>query len=145
MCRILFALLIGCALLGTGGTQAGIDLPAFPGAEGFGAAATGGRGGRVITVTTLAPSGPGSLQAALAEPGPRTIVFAVSGVIPAVANIIHGDVTIAGQTSPGGIIVRGILCDGHYEVNDCDNLIIRHLRSRPAPHLLPAEGFYDAL
>jgi hypothetical protein len=145
MRRALSALLIGCLLLSIGVVRAQIALPAFPGAEGFGAVATGGRGGRVITVTTLAPSGPGSLQAALDEAGPRTIVFAVSGLIPAVANIVHGDVTIAGQTSPGGIIVRGIVCDGHYEVNDCDNLIIRHLRSRPAPHLLPAEGFYDAL
>lgn len=145
MRRALSALIIGCLLLGVHIVQAQADLPAFPGAEGFGAVATGGRGGRVITVTTLAPSGPGSLQAALNEDGPRTIVFAVSGVIPAAANIVHGDVTIAGQTSPGGVIVRGIICDGHYEVNDCDNLIIRHLRSRPAPHLLPASEYYDAL
>ncbi|MDL1899991.1 hypothetical protein FBR02_04395 [Anaerolineae bacterium CFX9] len=120
-------------------------LPAFPGAEGFGAIATGGRGGQVITVTTLNAEGEGSLQAALDTPGPRTIVFAVSGVIPAAARIRYGDVTIAGQTSPQGITVRGIVCDGHYEVDDCRNVIIQHLRSRPAPHLMPAEGYYDAL
>ncbi|MGV2436525.1 MAG UNVERIFIED_CONTAM: hypothetical protein LVT10_17860 [Anaerolineae bacterium] len=73
----------------------------FPGAEGFGAVASGGRGGQVLTVTTLAPSGEGSLQAALDTPGARTIVFAVSGVIDTTANITHGNVTIAGQTSPG--------------------------------------------
>lgn len=121
------------------------DLPAFPGAEGFGAVATGGRGGAVLAVTTLAadPNGtlPGSMNHALRQPGPRTIVFRVSGVIHAPANIVHGNVTIAGQTSPGGVIVRGILCDGHYERNDCSNLIIRHLRSRPAWMLpLPPGG-----
>lgn len=110
-------------------------LAAFPGAEGFGAVTTGGRGGQVIYVTTLAPNGPGSLAEALATPGPRTIVFAVSGLINAAAEIIYGDVTIAGQTSPSGIIVRGIVCDGHFDLNNCDNLIIRHIRSRPAIHL----------
>lgn len=120
-------------------------LPSFPGAEGFGAVASGGRGGQVLTVTTLAadPAGqqPGSLNWALRQSGPRTIVFAVSGVIHAYADIVHGDVTIAGQTSPGGITVRGIVCDGHYERNVCDNLVIRHLRSRPAwTEALPEGG-----
>lgn len=113
--------------------------PAFPGAEGHGAVASGGRGGAVYAVTTLAadPAGiqPGSLNHALAQSGPRTIVFRVSGVIHAFANVRHGDVTIAGQTSPGGVIVRGLLCDGHYEQNDCGNLIVRHLRLRPAWNL----------
>ena len=64
---------------------AGEPLPAFPGAEGFGASTPGGRGGRIIRVTNLNPDGPGSLQAACRERGPRIIVFAVSGVI-------HGDI-----------------------------------------------------
>jgi len=120
-------------------------LPAFPGAEGFGQIATGGRGGQVLFVTTLAadPNGvtPGSLNHALRQTGPRTIVFRVSGVIHAIANIVHGDVTIAGQSSPGGITVRGLICDGHYERNACNNLIVRHLRSRPAWNLpVPAGG-----
>lgn len=111
----------------------GDGIPAFPGAEGFGAIATGGRGGRVIRVTTLAADGDGSLQQALAAEGPRTIVFDVSGVIDATVHILHGDVTIAGQTSPGGIIVRGIICDrGIYEPDGrCANVIARHLRLRP--------------
>ena len=120
-------------------------LPAFPGAEGFGAIASGGRGGAVYSVTTLDPDPggtiPGSLNHALRQSGPRTIVFRVSGVIHGIANIVHGDVTIAGQTSPGGIIVRGLICDGHYEQNACDNVIVRHLRSRPAWNLtVPAGG-----
>lgn len=114
-------------------------IPAFTGAEGFGAQATGGRGGQVIYVTTLDPDPngaiPGSLNWALRQEGARYILFKVSGVIDAAANIVYGNVTIAGQTSPGGIIVRGLICDGHYEQNDCGNLIVRHLRSRPAVHL----------
>ena len=114
-------------------------LPAFPGAYGFGANAAGGRGGRVLRVTTLAPSGPGSLQAALDETGPRTIVFDVSGVIDAVAFVRHGQVTIAGQTSPGGITVRGLMIQGDSvcEADGCplptvapDDFVVRFLRIR---------------
>ncbi len=93
-------------------------LPAFPGAEGFGAAAVGGRGGKVIHVTTLAGSGPGSLQAACDVEGPRIVVFDVSGVIvpPNVDKgrrflaIRHSNITIAGQTAPGaGITINGMI------------------------------------
>lgn len=120
-------------------------LPAFPGAEGFGAVASGGRGGAVLHVTSLAPDPagiePGTLNWALRQSGPRYILFRVSGVIHAVGNIVHGDVTLAGHTSPGGVIVRGLVCDGHYERNDCSNLIVRHLRLRPGWNLpLPAGG-----
>ncbi len=108
----------------------GGEVLAFPGAEGFGARATGGRGGQVIKVTTLAASGPGSLQAALDVAGPRIIVFAVSGVIPADLVVTHGDVTIAGQTAPGaGITIAGRLF-GEYDAA-VGNIIIRHLRVRP--------------
>jgi len=103
---------------------------AFPGAEGFGAQATGGRGGRVIKVTTLAASGAGSLQEALDQDEPRIVVFAVSGVIEAdPIRIRHGNLTIAGQTAPGaGITIKGRL----YGDDAANNLIIRHLRIRPA-------------
>ncbi len=119
--------------------------PAFPGAEGFGAVASGGRGGAVYYVTTLDPDPtgviPGSLNHALRQTGPRYVLFKVSGVIHGIGNIVHGDVTIAGQTSPGGVIVRGLICDGHFEQNDCDNVIARHLRLRPAWQLsLPPGG-----
>ncbi|MBI2567023.1 MAG: hypothetical protein HYV63_08345 [Candidatus Schekmanbacteria bacterium] len=118
----------------TAGTpSASAAIPAFPGAEGFGALATGGRGGAVIYVTTLAPDGPGSLAEALATAGPRYVLFKVSGVIDGLAEIERGDVTLAGQTSPGGIIVRGLLCADNYEADDCRNVIVRHVRSRPRP------------
>lgn len=133
-----------CALIWLS-TGAQAQAPAFPGAEGFGRVASGGRGGAVLYVTTLDPdpSGvvPGSLNHALRQSGPRTILFKVSGVIHGIAHIVNGNVTIAGQTSPGGIIVRGMVCDGHYERNACSNLIVRHLRSRPGWNLpVPTGG-----
>ncbi len=112
---------------------------AFPGAEGFGASATGGRNGRVIYVTNLNASGPGSLTEALAASGPRYVLFKVSGFINASIRIAKGDVTIAGQSSPGGITVRGLITDEDtWCDNQCgvgvvgpDNIVVRHLRSRP--------------
>lgn len=132
------------------------SLPSFPGADGFGAVASGGRGGRVLYVTTLAgdPAGidgngnSGSLNWALRQTGPRTVLFKVCGVIDAIATVRAGDVTVAGQSSPGGIIVRGFVCGTHYGGIACDNLIVRHLRSRPACHLSPpgtCPGGDDAL
>jgi hypothetical protein len=87
-------------------------LPAFPGAEGWGADNVGGRGGQVVLVTTLNWTGPGSFLAALARRAPRIIVFTVSGVINNQTSgfQLHGpysNVTIAGQTSPGGITLTG--------------------------------------
>jgi pectate lyase len=107
------------------------SVVAFPGAEGFGAASRGGRGGAVCAVTTLAQSGPGSLAACLAKSGPRIVVFRVSGVIEGPLEIAHGHVTIAGQTSPGGITIKGgLVCDNVYDANDCSHVIIRHVRFR---------------
>jgi MYXO-CTERM domain-containing protein len=106
--------------------------PAFPTAQGFGAAATGGRGGAVLHVTTLEASGEGSLAWAVAQPGPRIVVFDVSGVIEGDIEIPHGDITIAGQTAPGA----GITIHGHLTTpfgDDVSNLIIRHVRVRPPP------------
>jgi pectate lyase len=112
----------------------GQTIPAFPGAEGFGANASGGRGGSVYYVTNLNCSGVGSLQYGLNQSGAKYILFKVSGVIPCAAEVFKGDVTIAGQTSPGGIIVRGIILDEIYEQNTVSrNVIIRHIRSRPKP------------
>jgi hypothetical protein len=103
---------------------------AFPGAEGFGRFARGGRGGRVIEVSNLDDSGPGSFREAIEANGPRTVIFRVSGVIhlKSPINIRSGDLTVAGQTAPGdGICFRG------YPVGtwpSSSDIIIRHIRVR---------------
>lgn len=101
---------------------------AFPGAEGAGRFALGGRGGRVLRVTHLGDAGPGSLRAAVEADGPRTVIFDTGGVIRLASplTIRRGRITIAGQTAPGG----GITLRDHPLVVAADDVVIRHLRSR---------------
>lgn len=103
---------------------------AFPGAEGYGRFARGGRGGRVIEVTNLNDSGPGSLRAAVEADGPRTIVFNVGGLITLESRLIIRNpyLTIAGQTAPGkGICIRKY----NMGMGGTHDVIVRYVRVRP--------------
>src|SRR3569623_759546 len=118
--RLVF-LLILAAVPAAGSAQA------FPGAAGWGAQTPGGRGGRIIRVTNLNPSGPGSFRAAVEAHGPRIVVFEVGGVIDlglTTLSVTEPFLTIAGQTapSPGITLIRGgIDVHGH-------DVIMRHIR-----------------
>ena len=107
------------------------QVVAFPGAEGFGRLATGGRGGQVVEVTTLNDVGPGSFREAFNQyPGePITIVFRVGGLIELNSALkpTRSNVTIAGQTAPGDGI-----CLKNYSVKVFgQNNIVLYVRSRP--------------
>jgi pectate lyase len=120
---------IGClAVVSLISLRAADTLPAFPGAEGFGANTPGGRGGQVLIVTNLADSGPGSLREACLTQGPRIVVFRVAGTIALKSPITVKEpyLTLEGQSAPGdGICLR----DATFGVATHD-VIIRYLRCR---------------
>ena len=111
----------------------GREVSAFPGAQGRGATTAGGRNGKVLFVTSLADSGPGTLRAALLTKGPRTILFRVSGIIRLEKSVWMGGpdlsyATVAGQSAPGG----GIAITGSDFIinNGVHDVVFRHIRFR---------------
>lgn len=107
---------------------------AFPTAEGYGAVATGGRGGRVLYVTTLEDTGdPGSLRWALRQDFPRIVYFLVGGefVLDRLLYVANGDLTIAGETANdlGGVHIRGVDRVGDHRLyfSNVHNMIIRYI------------------
>ncbi len=106
---------------------------AFPGAEGYGAYAKGGRGGKVLFVTNLNDSGPGSLREAIETKGPRTVIFRVGGLIGTKGLVVREPyLTIAGQTAPGdGICIKKTEGDAAaLELSGTHDVVIRFLRIR---------------
>lgn len=111
---------------------------AFPGAEGAGKFATGGRGGEIYHVTNLNDSGTGSLRDAVSS-GRRIVVFDVGGTINLKSDIsISGNISVMGQTAPGG---AGITVRNGKLAMAGDNIIVRYVSSRPGEK---GSGDYDA-
>ena len=136
--RPILALCLALIIPSVAGAQ---PVKAFPTAEGFGANAAGGRGGPVIEVTTLDDSGPGSLRQAMEASGPRICVFRVSGTITleSAIRVSAPYLTVAGQTSPGGVQIKGNGRPagdwGVWFVNGAHDIIVRHLRVRMGGNL----------
>ncbi|MEA3224438.1 MAG: pectate lyase [Planctomycetota bacterium] len=128
MNRTLVVLLVVFSILSVAETVAAV--PAFPGAEGFGAQSLGGRGGDVLFVTNLNDGGPGSLRSAVEADGPRTVIFCLSGTIAlkSTLGIRNSHITVAGQTAPGD----GICLKNYGFSIAADHVIVRYLRCRPA-------------
>lgn len=110
------------------GVLSASELPAFPGAEGAGRLAVGGRGGVVFHVTSLADSGAGTLREAIEARGARTVIFDVGGTIRLETPLVvrHGQITIAGQTAPGD----GITLRDQPLMIQADDVVVRYIRSR---------------
>lgn len=123
-------------------------LRAFPGALGFGAASLGGRGGQVLVVSNLNDSGPGSLREAIEAEGPRVVVFEVAGTIEleSTLSIQNPNITIAGQSAPGGgIALRTAESVRSPAITtNADDIVIQHIRVRPGPSTLLSNSV-DAL
>jgi pectate lyase len=126
---------------GMGITANGAELSSFPGAQGHGKYSEGGRGGRVIEVTTLADKGPGSLRACMQAEGPRNCVFSIGGIIrlkrAITVNRENGFLSVLGQTAPGGgilITIDAVNKDKKHTpliFKGTNDVILRHVRVRP--------------
>ena len=111
---------------------------AFPGADGAGKFATGGRGGEIYHVTNLNDSGTGSLRDAVSK-GRRIVVFDVGGTINLKSDLsISGNISVMGQTAPGG---AGVTVRNGKLAMAGDNIIVRYMTSRPGEK---GSGEYDA-
>lgn len=144
-------LLLSGAIILSGGVNVGAEqpeevstaaesalLPAFPGAEGAGMYATGGRGGKVYHVTNLNDSGSGSFRDAVSGSN-RIVVFDIGGTITLKSDVIvKNNIIILGQTAPGG---AGITLSGYKLGQGGSNQIIRFISSRPGER---GSGEYDA-
>jgi len=141
--------LLAIAVVAIGGwtpfSKAASGVPAFPGAEGFGANATGGRGGRVLIVDSIADDfrnpAPGTFRwACETQNGPRIVVFRTGGVIELARVVVvnNPNLTIAAQTAPGD----GVCLKGSGLSIQANNVIVRGLRSRAGDGKVGTSGQY---
>ncbi|WP_299402021.1 hypothetical protein [uncultured Roseobacter sp.] len=118
------------------------DGIAFPGADGFGAVATGWKGGEIHRVSSLADDGPGSLRTCAASSGqPRICVFSVSGTIELRGPIkLPSNIYVAGQTAPGDGIQLRLVGGKHGPLilKNVNDVVVRHLKVRPGPSPTPS-------
>ena len=129
-CRMLMLLISLVTANGSDPLSASEETRSFPTAEGVGAWSKGGRGGKIVFVTNLNDSGPGSLRAALDARHPRIVVFRVGGTIELKTHldIRSPYITVAGQTAPGdGICLK----NKGLGVTNSHDVVVRHLRVRP--------------
>jgi len=125
---------LGISLVALGGAmRCRAQKPAFPDAQGGGAASVGGRGGVVKEVTNLDDSGTGSLRACIEASGPRTCVFRVAGMITQHSDLTVNNafLTIAGQTAPGEIILGGPGNKGFTLRVSTHDVVIRYITISP--------------
>ena len=111
------------------------SIPAFYGAEGFGAGSLGGRGGKVYEITNTNDSGSGSLRSCVEASGPRICVFKTGGLISlnSPLSIKNPYITIAGQTAPGGGITIKLGSSTEVFLIKTHDVIMRYITVRPGP------------
>lgn len=145
---VLAAATVGISTQNT--TPVAAVVKAFPGAEGYGANALGGRGGTVCKVTNLSDSGAGSLRACVSATGPRLVIFRTGGTISLNTrlDVQNPFITIAGQTAPGdGITLRMNPSSGTDQGTmrvATHDVVIRYIRFRPG-NGGAADDSHDAL
>lgn len=143
--KIVIVLVVAASILASP-VSSQSTLPAFPGAEGFGAKTVGGRGGNVMKVTNTNDSGAGSLRACFEASGPRICVFTVGGVIKLKTGlkIRNPYITVAGQTSPGdGILITldpASPFDSPLIKITTHDVIVRFLRLRIGPYAMSVDN-----